>query len=55
MWTENALFPSFWRVVVSLVARIFVPEPNTEFFLCDTEAAVNGKIIALPEAVGLNI
>ena len=40
---------------MSLVACVFVPEPDAEFLLRVAEAAVNGKIIALPEAIGLNI
>ena len=42
-------------MIVSLVARVFVPELHTQFFLRDTETAVNGKAVALPEAIGLNI
>ena len=45
----------FRRVIVSLAARVFVPEPYTQFLLRSTEAAVNGIAVALPEAIGLDI
>ena len=40
---------------MSLVACIFVPESHTEFALRDAKTTVNGKIIALPETIRLDI
>ena len=42
-------------MIVPLVARIFVPELNTESSLRVAETPVNRQAIALPETIGLDV
>ena len=47
--------PPFRRMIVSLVARILVPELDSKFSLRVAKTAVNGETVTLPEAIGLDI